>query len=186
MGMEPYIEIQHNKSKLVWLAIGSLIFIGAGAWFFFNPPTAGTSFLRDPLVIKIISVTSVLFFGLALFIMIKKITDNKPALIISNKGILDNAGGVSAGHIAWKDITEIKELNVLNQRFLMVMVNNPEHYINKQTNLIKRKTMEMNFRSYGSPVSISAVNLTCNFNELKNILTSKLAEFGNRDQSSLS
>ena len=52
----------------------------------------------------------------------------------------------------------------------MVVVNNPENYIERQTNSIKRSAVTINFKSYGSPVSISANALKCNFSELERII----------------
>jgi len=63
---------------------------------------------------------------------------------------------------------------VFNQRFLMIMIRNPQTYIDKQTSAIKRKAMQMNFKNYGSPISIPASTLLYNLDELKNILTERL------------
>lgn len=173
------IEIKHNKTKLILLITGSLIFIAGGVWLLMHTPVPNIPLLNSPVFVKIAGVASILFFGLCFTVMIKKIRDKNPAIVISDKGIFDNVSGVSAGNILWKDIKEIKSINTFNQRCLMVIVNNPEYYINKQPNVLKRKSMEINYRNFGSPISISANNLDCNFDDLKNILDSKLAFFGN-------
>jgi hypothetical protein len=94
-------------------------------------------------------------------------------LIINSEGIIDNSSGVSAGLVLWKDIIEITTSNVMNQKFLMFIVKNPEEYINRQNGIVKRKAMEMNYRSYGSPISISANTLDTNFEELYELLQRK-------------
>jgi hypothetical protein len=106
-------------------------------------------------------------------LFIKKLPDNKPGLIINSEGIIDNSSGVSAGLVLWKDIIEITTSNVMNQKFLMFIVKNPEEYINRQNGIVKRKAMEMNYRSYGSPISISANTLDTNFEELYELLQRK-------------
>jgi hypothetical protein len=62
----------------------------------------------------------------------------------------------------------------MNQKFLMIFVTNPDKYISRQTNVLKRKTAEINYKSYGSPISLSTNTLKCNFDELKNILQTEL------------
>jgi hypothetical protein len=101
---------------------------------------------------------------------IKKLADSRPGLIIDYRGITDNTSGISAGFIPWSDIKEFKTARILNQKFIMVVVNNPENYIERQTNSIKRSAVTINFKSYGSPVSISANALKCNFSELERII----------------
>jgi hypothetical protein len=64
----------------------------------------------------------------------------------------------------------------MNQRFLMFIVKNPQGYIDRETNLIKRKAMQMNFNSYGSPISISANALDTDFDRLHELLNSKFDE----------
>jgi hypothetical protein len=103
---------------------------------------------------------------------------------MNNTGIIDNSSGVSAGYIPWYDIEKIKFVKVFNQKFLMIIVNNPEECFQKQASVIKRKTMQMNLKMYGSPISISATGLKCDFNELENILNKKFAEFRTKEHSS--
>jgi hypothetical protein len=55
----------------------------------------------------------------------------------------------------------------------MFIVNNPQDYIDRQTNALKKKGMQMNLNSYGSPISISANSLTTNFDNLYELLQQK-------------
>ena len=66
----------------------------------------------------------------------------------------------------------------------MLIVNNPEQYISRQTNVIKRKAMQINFKRFGSPISISANGLQCKFEDLQNIFEKKFAEVKVKRQSS--
>jgi hypothetical protein len=166
------IEIKLSKGKLIKMMIGCIIFIALGGWMVFDTPP------DDPaIVVQIAGWASILFFGACLIFGIKKMADQRPGLIIDNAGIVDNSSGISGGFIPWSDIAEIRMLKTFNQKFLMLILNNPEEYINKQTSALKRKTIEINYKSYGSPVSISANALQCNFEELKNILDKKLSEY---------
>ena len=164
------IEIPLSKGKLTIILIGSIAFVAIGLWFVISPPFIQNGLFGNPTLIFVAGITSILFFGFCAFTIFKKLQDNKSGLIIDKTGITDNASGISAGHIPWSDIKAITTSQVLDQKFLMILVNNPNDYIRRQTNVIKRKVAEMNYKSYGSPISISANSLKCDFYELKNIL----------------
>lgn len=57
--------------------------------------------------------------------------------IISDQGIFDNSSGVSAGQILWKDIDGILVIKIHRQRMIILQVNNPQDYIEKQTSKFK-------------------------------------------------
>jgi len=78
--MKEKIEIPLSKNKIYRHIVGSLIFIIAGIWIFSNPDyfqDINIEFLRNPIVIKCIGATSVLFFGLTGIIGIKKLFAKK-------------------------------------------------------------------------------------------------------------
>lgn len=171
------IEIPLNKRKLAMLLIGSIAFVAIGFWFVISPPQINNPLFSNQAVLTIAGIASILFFSLCGFIGFKKLREDKAGLIINESGITDNASGVSAGHIPWSDIKEIKITQVFNQKFLMILVNNPNEYISRQTSAIKRKGMKMNYKNYNSPISIPATTLKCNFDELNNILQAQLNKY---------
>lgn len=171
--MSGQIEIPLSKNKLILMFLGSLIFVALGLWFVIKPPTISNRFLNNPTLILTVGIAAILFFGLCTIFLAKKLLDRTPGLTINDQGITDNSSGVSAGLIQWSDIVAITVENVANQRFIMVIVKNPNDYINRQTGFIKRKLMEINYKSYGSPISISANGLKSNFVELYKIILDK-------------
>ncbi|MBS1521746.1 MAG: hypothetical protein JST50_12165 [Bacteroidetes bacterium] len=164
---EDQIEIPLSKNKLALLLTGSLAFVSGGIWFVINPKSlSGQSFYRSPEFIFAAGVASILFFGLCAILIFKKIIDNKPGIVVNDFGINDNSSGTSVGLIPWKDILAVRKTVVVNQNMIMIVVSNPEEYINKQGGLIAKKAMQMNYKSFGSPIFISANSLKCNFNQL--------------------
>lgn len=78
--MKEKSEIEFSRKKIYRHIIGSLIFVVAGIWIFFNPDyfqDINIEFLRNPIVIKSIGAISVLFFGLTGIIGIKKLIAKK-------------------------------------------------------------------------------------------------------------
>lgn len=171
------IEIPLSKTKMMLTFFGSLLFVGLGLWFLINPPKSTHWLFGNPAVIFIAGIASVLFFGLVAVTIFRKFSDKKPGLIINKQGITDNSSGVSAGLIPWTDIQEITISQVMNQKFLMFIVRNPEFYLDKVTNPLKRNAMKMNYKTYGSPISISANALQTNFDDLRKILIEKMNEY---------
>ena len=164
------IEIPLSNGKLTLLLLGSIAFVAIGLWFVISQPKIDSELFGNPALIFLAGIASIIVFGLFGILSLKKLIDKKPGLIIDKTGITDNASGASAGHISWSDITEIKTTQIFNQKFLTIIVRNPNKYIERQTNALKRKNMQMNLSSSGSPINISANTLKCSFDELKTTL----------------
>lgn len=177
MTEQQQIEIPFSKTKMLKTIYSAIVFVGIGLWFLLSPPKISNPFFGNATVISIVGVVSIFFFGLILITMIRKVRDKNAGLIINNQGVIDNSSGVSAGLVTWADIQEIKVTKVMNQKFLMFIVKNPKEYIDRVKNPLKRKGMEMNYRSYGSPISISANSLQTNFDNLYTLLTEKIKEY---------
>lgn len=171
------IEIPLSKTKMLLAFVGAVVFVALGLWFLINPPKISNPIFDYPTIILIAGLASILFFGLVAVTIFRKILDKKPGLVISKQGITDNSSGVSAGLIPWTDIKEIKVSQEMNQKFLMFIVSNPQYYLDKVTNPLKRNAMKINYKNYGSPISISSNALKTNFDDLKKLLIEKMNEY---------
>lgn len=170
------IEIPLSKNKLYVMLVGSLLFVALGIWMIISRHQYDNAAFPNPVIILIVGIVSILFFGYIAFFLIKKLPNTTPGLIINSDGIVDNSSSVAAGLVLWSDIQEIKTTAVMSQQFLMIIVKNPEEYVNRQEGVVKRKAMQMNYKSYGSPVSISANTLNTDFDELYKTVQDKFRE----------
>ncbi|KAF2516460.1 STM3941 family protein [Flavobacterium foetidum] len=170
------IEIPLSKKKMFLSLVISVLFICLGIWFLTAPPTSNHPIYGNPILFFSCGIVSVIFFGYAGFTIFKKLGDKKPGLLINSEGITDNSSNIAAGIVLWSDITRISTVNVMNQKFLIIAVKNPNEYINRQSGILKRKTAEMNYKTYGSPISISANTLKTNFKDLYDLLQRKFNE----------
>ena len=177
MTEEEQIEIPLSRTKMTTAFIVSLIFIGFGIWFVISPPKVNSPVFGNPTLILLVGIAAVLFFGFVAITIFRKFSDKRAGIIINSQGIIDNSSGVSAGLIPWTDIEEIKFVQVVSQKFLMVIVKNPQFYLDRVSNPIKRNAMKMNFKSYGSPISISANASKIDFETLKQQLEVKMKEY---------
>ncbi len=171
------IEIPLSKKKNIIAFVGSLVLIVIGFWLLVNPPKSDNPILNNRILLSIVGLASILFFSFTAIVSLRKYLDSKPGLVINQQGIVDNSSGVSVGLVPWSDIEEIKISQVMNQKFLMFIVSNPQIYIERVTNPLKRKIMEVNYKNYGSPISISSNSLQTDFNSLYSLLTEKMQEY---------
>ena len=159
------IEIPLSHTKLVLTLLGSIAFVGAGIWI------TGLESSRYPKEVHFfIGVISTLFFGITGIASAIKLTGGRIGLRISNRGIWLNTSATSIGWIDWQDIDEIKVKQIRSQKFLMLLVSNPETYINAQKNYLARLIMKLNYKRYGSPLFVSAHTLKMSFHDLVELI----------------
>ncbi len=178
MTKEEQIHISLSKPKMILGALCAVFLVGQGLWLLVNPPlTKFFGLIRNPTVITIIGLVTVIFFGLVLVVIMRRLLNNKPGITINNHGIIYNAGGTSFGLIPWTDILELKTTKITFQKFLIIIVKNPQDYIDKSSTSFVRKGMTANKKKYGSPIIIAANGLQISFKDLHTLLLKKLNEF---------
>jgi len=125
------------------------------------------------MVIKIIAIIGVLFFTGTAVLGLKKMFDIKIGLTIDTIGITDNSNEGSIGLVEWSDIIEIKTQQVMSTQFLLIIIDNPEKYIEKAKNGMKSKLMRTNMKMYGTPIAITSNTLKYKFVELERLIRSE-------------
>jgi hypothetical protein len=184
--MEFIMEIFLSKKKLILLLIGSVVFVTGGIWIIFNRLMIydllyiifGIKGGAIPFLFYIISgFGGVIFFGLGIYVFIKKILSVKPGLIIDHSGITDAFSGLSAGHIAWDNIDAIKSFEIITEKMIVIVINNPEDYIAQQKSPASRKGLEINYKTCGSPILFTANIFEYKHDELLNILNEQLLKW---------
>jgi hypothetical protein len=164
--MQP-INIPLSKKKIVLLILGSILFVVAGIWMFLFQADHQTRF--NPLLVKIVGIAAVVFFGATGLVGIQKLFDTQMGLIIDQNGITDNSSGVSVGFIDWADVRGLRTSKVMSTKFILIEVNDSEKYINKATNF-KARLLRQNLNMYGTPLCIASNTLDFSFNELESLL----------------
>lgn len=169
--------IKLSNKKFLLSITGSSIFIVLGILFIIVPELFITFLVKNTLFINFFGVLSVFFFGFILVTLIKKrLFDKNIGIEVNEEGIIDNSSFVSIGLIKWEDIVSIEKSNVMSTHFLLINVKNPENYIKKAKG-IKSKLLRGNYKSYGTPISISSNFINCNFAQLEDILLSSFEKY---------
>jgi len=172
MSSETQIEISFSKKKIILVLLGSLLFVLLGLWFVIDPPR--DYLFNNTIRSNILGYITIIFFGLLAVFCIKKIFDNRPALIFNDLGFDDRSSLFSAGFVLWKDVRSISVLEIRKQRMIMLELNNPEKYIQNQNNFFKKQIVKMNFKLYGAHLSLSSKVLNINFDELYEQLNKRI------------
>lgn len=167
------IEIPLSKTKLIFILIGSLMFVVGGLYLIST--NADQQSVSNPIWGMVLGIAAVIFFGCTGIYSIKKMFDKAMGLIIDSNGIFDNTHTSSVGLIKWEDIIEIKTQQVGATRFLLIYTSNPDYYLDKAKGF-KRKLMEINYRTYETPLSITSNTLKCNFSDLEKQINDRLVE----------
>jgi hypothetical protein len=178
--MTSKIEIPLSKTKIVLLTLGSAAFVIMGMLFLLYPETFITSRLRSPEVIRVVGIVAVIFFGLGLILIVRKLFDNSVGLTIDQNGITDNSSGIHIGLIEWNDILEIATIQIAATKMLKLKTDKPEKYINRAKNTFIKRAMATNHKLYGSPLTISSVSLKIKFDALEKLV---ITEFNKRRKS---
>ena len=171
--MDGKIIIQLSKKKTLVAIIGSAFFVLSGYLMVINPEKFVSSIFRNQETIRISGIAGVVFFGICFVIIVLKLFDKKPGLIIDQFGITNNSNATSMGLIEWDDITGIEKKQIMSTKFLILHTNKPEKYINRAKHSISKYAMKLNFKTYGSPISIASNSLKINFDELETLITSE-------------
>lgn len=77
---------------------------------------------------------------------------------LTNEGIEDLATGSQVGIIRWDDVTTIKamsDISNLKQKYVVLVLRNPEEYIQREKTNSKKRTLKLKNDFYGSPICIS-------------------------------
>ncbi|GGH21691.1 STM3941 family protein [Mucilaginibacter phyllosphaerae] len=156
------IEISLSKIKMIALLTGALLFVAAGIWFVKHPEM----FSKSPLLITIIGYASIVFFGVCALFVVSKLFDTSPGFVIDSNGIVDNSSMFSVGFIPWVDIAGLSTLQIGRQKMIMIKVQDPNGYINRQPNALSRRAASINYRMYGSPIIVSTAALRHSFEGL--------------------
>ena len=161
--------IAQKKSAYIKLLLSCLV-PGAFILYFLWSHFSGTRVLAKGMFL-FFSFTFILCLGAMLYFTIK-LLDKKPALIINQKGIVDNISMAKAGFIPWKNINGclIGKLSGVDQ--LMIKVKDHHAIMDKQSSL-RKSMLQVPIQDHGTPVAINVKLLDYNAEKLVKVINRK-------------
>ncbi|MEK6494117.1 STM3941 family protein [Myroides odoratimimus] len=164
-----------NKFKVALYLLGAILLVAAGILVLYNCLHEQGRYLLGSIELTYgIAILAILFFGYASVMFISKLFSNKPGIVINEQGIFENATAVVNGLIPWQDITSVELYKMQSQKFVLVYVKNPEEYIAKQKNIIKKKSMQANLKTHGTSIFINTNMLNVSDIELAIVIKQQL------------
>lgn len=165
------LSIPFSKAKGLALLTGCLVLVGMGMALAASTQIGSVGIFKFTNVALVVAIglVGVVFFGLCAVVAIIKLLDHTPGLTLSCEGLTDNASGVSAGFVPWTEITAIQEYKIQGQKFVSILVENPEKYVNRG-NALKRLANRANLKLSGTPINITANTLKISHQNLLAII----------------
>ncbi len=160
------IEIYSSKKKSMLLLIGSIAFVVLGFWLLLEADNLTGWRARNPIFTRGIGIASILFFGLGVFVGVKRLIKSEIALIIDSKGLNLNPKKSLNEYINWSDINGFEEIKIQSARIVIIGVKYPEYWLDKETSGFRRKLMQYNISNYNSPFNIAAAGLDISSDKL--------------------
>lgn len=181
------ISVDHSrKDMLLMVGLGAIMF-GASLWLVYaglftdfrlpqlGPATSGFSIL--------VGGIGVLFFGYAFFYLFYRFLFPKGALIINDKGIIDNTNAIGSKEVIRYEHMEEAKLEMINSGpQIGINLTNEQEYFDRLP-WLKRKASEINKKHFGtSTVSLNVpvasrerlLELIAIINERREIVQSQL------------
>jgi hypothetical protein len=158
------VVVPLGRSKMLLLLGASLLFVFAGAWIFGLDAAeiAAQRRYNNPLIMHGAGMAAMMLGGLGAIVMVRKLVDRRPGLVLDAHGLTDNSSAVSAGLIPWRDIAGFEVHRIQGQRLLYVLLHDPDAYI-ARCGPIKRVLLRANQRIAASPIAITSNALSMDF-----------------------
>lgn len=163
--------IELSKTKMILLLLAACAFGAAGAWLLtldaaeIRSDRSFTFFFKEPLIAYGLGVLSLLFSVAGGVIVVRKLFDKKPGLVLNSSGVFDNASVAAAGLIPWSDVVGSEVIDIQGQKMLIVHVSDPRKYV-ERGGALRRALNRAGHKMGPGPVAIPSNMLKIDFPDL--------------------
>jgi hypothetical protein len=163
------VAVPLRRGRIFLFVAGSAVFVALGVFLLLEELDEGWHFDFYHVVVFLVTIG---FCSLIFVVASIKLFDPRPGLVVDAEGIHDNASGVSAGRIPWRDVAGVKVTRVGSEQFLTIVVRDPKKYASRGS-ILKRQLNRANAMYYGSSVQIPASTLKIEFDQLVTLVKSR-------------
>lgn len=153
--------IGKSKGKLILCFLGSLVFIAISLAMFMDES-------GDPRTA--IAPLGLLFSGGCLAASLSMLFSGRPGLLLNSEGFEFSGSAVKCGFVRWHDVSGFREHNVAGTRFLVVIVKDPDRFV-QNAGIALAAAMKANTAMYGGPIGIASTALAIDFDELVSLFS---------------
>ncbi|WP_017973017.1 STM3941 family protein [Actinopolyspora halophila] len=147
------LAVYPNRTRLVLMTLGALVFILFGLTMCYEAVTAMRSAPRAGLFLAL-GAAGIVFFGTFLVYGALRLFKPKPVVLLDNAGLRDHASLTSVGFIGWHDIAGAMADTDGTQRVLSIVLVDPDKVLGRVTG-VKGLLLRTSTRMTGTPVNIS-------------------------------
>jgi hypothetical protein len=128
--------------------------------------------------VSVYAMVSILLGPPILYLAIKKLASNQPAIIISDNGIFENSSIISVGFIQWNDNLAVEKTVLFNQNAVVLVISNKmlSSFIARETDILKRLIMKANYQTCGTLVTIFENSIDVDFDAFADLVAEKVAQ----------
>ena len=166
--MDDYIVL-FKRSRMLLLIFFSLIFTVLGV-VFMGLSSQGIG--SEKIWLLGIGIVLVILCGLCLYYYIMVLIKGKPALMITEEGIIDNSSFIGAGLVRWEEIANIDFINFSNQVYLGIFTTDPDLIVDR-TSGFKKLLNNLNKGLLETQVNIPVKILACPLDDLVDEINSR-------------
>ena len=121
--MDP-IVIGTSRTRWIFLLVVALCFVAAGVFMLLSG--------GEPLV----GWTGILFFGGCALVFVRQLLDERPRIVIDDRGILDRT--LRVGVVEWADIQGVYGNSINGNAFLCLDLSDPAKYTGRLSPMMRR------------------------------------------------
>jgi len=154
--------VRAKKGRMVMPAVFSLLFVVVGIFLL-------SISVYESMWLTVVGLLTIVVFGFCFLYYVKELINRKPAVIVTNEGIIDRSSYIGADLVKWEEIDAIDFLNLSGQVYLGIFTNDPELVINRSSGM-KKLLNTLNKKLLPSQVNIPVKNLDCSVEELVNAI----------------
>ncbi|AXT20293.1 hypothetical protein D7030_04025 [Flavobacteriaceae bacterium AU392] len=174
-------EVYTSKKKSIPMLLISSIFVAYGVWLIINADNLDTNFLdieiESSILNRSIGIVAILFFGIGVVLGIKRLIKPQLILIMDSNGLNINPKKSLTEFIKWNDIYAFDQIRIKRTKIMIVRVHNPEYWLEKETNLIRKRLMKFNINKYNSPFNIVGSGLEISYHQLNEKLNGYMEKY---------
>lgn len=134
------------------------------------------------IITQVIGYVGAAFFGVCFIIGLYNYlrgTFRREALIITPSTFTVNTPSQGSYTLAWNDIKETHTVDVAAERFLAIMLHDPQSFIEQQgSSAIARRMMEADMACVGSPCTVAMSNIDAGDDDIELIIKQHIAQYG--------
>ena len=170
------VEIPRSNRKTGLFAAFMFFLACDGLYLAYDAEHIILNGVYNPPLVRAIGIMGAVLMAMLGFLLIKQLRNKKPGLVLNAEGFIDNTSGAAAGLVAWEDIVGLGEIKIGFSRFIVVILRDPAKYIARPAKRATRHIFEDFLNRYGSPVLLSTSTLQCTPDELKTLLSARIAK----------